>query len=291
MKHKLSVKLILIALITTTCESEFDVTEELEEELIRAEDARQIVLEPQLSKTDEAEKKQKQLIIAILKSKTIMAKYTLKIHKNDMWIENMEKSELYGMNTQSSAFHVAKNRDNNEVYATDTNKNARKQIYLALEHRISTITNFNEILNKLAEGADSNVNYAQNEHDIKTEYNTLIENILAEARKYAHNYFERALIPLYDKQDKLNSLSLDDLRELKDKFDELQKIRDTCKTYAETIYNDFKNDKDKIRTGVVLHLRNYINKNHYKYKFKALFKETEKPAYYISQILNKIQTH
>lgn len=291
LKHKLTVTLIIITLlITTTCKSDFGKNSELEKVLKKVKDTKQTalkILEAQTTRTDDELKRQKNFIIAILKSKTTRAKYTLKIHKNDIWTEN---NDLYGINEQGQTFYVAKNSDNGEIYSSDRNKAARKLIYLAFEHRLPAITNFGKILNKLAESADTNINHAPNEYDIKTEYNILIENILAEAKKYAHNYFEVALIPLYEKKDKLNSLSLETLSELKDKFDELQKIRDTCKMYAETVYNDFKNDKDKIRTSST-NLRNYINKNNYKHKFKDLIKKTEEPAYKISQILNKIQTH
>ncbi len=276
----------LIAITTLTCKA--DLSSELEKALKEAKDAKQMALKAQIIRTDAEQRRQKKLIIAILKSKITKAKYTLKIHKNDAWIED---NDIYEINAQGQAFHIAKNSDTGEIYASDRNKTARKQIYLALEHRRSVITNFGEILSKLAEGANTNVNYAPNEHDLQTEYNILIENILTEAKKYAHNYFEIALIPLHDKQDKLNSLSLDDLQNLKDKFDELQKIRDTCKMYAETIYNDFQNDQDHIKDGAAANLRNYINQNNYKNKFKELVKKTEETAYQINQILNKIKIY
>ncbi|WP_434757061.1 virulence associated lipoprotein (plasmid) [Borrelia puertoricensis] len=287
MKHKLAITFTIITLIiTTTCKSNFGENSELEKALKKAKYAKQEalkILKTQTTSTDNELNRQKKLIIAMLKNKTTRAKYTLKIHKNDIWREN---NDPYGMNEQGQAFHVAKNSDNDEIYSSDRNKTARKLIYLAFEHRLPAITNFGKILNKLAESADTNTNHAPNEYDIKTEYNIFIENILSEAKKYAHNYFEFALIPLYEKQDKLSSLSLETLNNLKDKFDELQKIRDTCKMYAETIYNDFKNDKDQIKSNAAK-LKNYISQN-YKQKFLNSFAKTETLANEIKEILDTI---
>lgn len=138
----------------------------------------------------------------------------------------------------------------------------------------------------MAEKANIKTTYKQNEYDVNTEYNILIEDILTSFKKYAHNYFEIALIPLSQKQKDLYYLSLKDLQRLKDKFDELQKIRDAGKVYVMTIYTDFQNNKDNIKDGDAIHLKNYINNMKYKYKFKKLADKAEELSYQISQILD-----
>ncbi|AFI31719.1 virulence associated lipoprotein [Borrelia crocidurae] len=276
------INLIAITTLTLTCKQNIESFKKLKEELREAENIRNnLEIYTKNSHTDEI--RQKKIIVAKLKDKIIRSKYTLQTYtKNDDWIEN---HVLYGVDNQQ-VFKIAKDYYNGEVYASHNNRSSRKLIYLALEYRRLAIINFEIILNKLAEKANIKTTYKQNEYDVNTEYNVLIEDILTSFKKYAHNYFEIALIPLSQKQKDLYYLSLKDLQLLKDKFDELQKIRDTGKIYVVAIYNDFQNNKDNIKDGDAVHLKNYINGMRYKYKFKKLANKAEELAYQISQILN-----
>ncbi|WP_024654734.1 virulence associated lipoprotein [Borrelia hispanica] len=272
----------LIAITTLTCKQNIESFKKLKEELREAENIKN---NPEIytknAHTDEI--RQKKIIVAKLRDKIIRSKYTLQAYsKNDDWIED---HVLYGVDNQQ-VFKIAKDYYNGEVYASRNNRSSRKLIYLALEYRRFAIINFEIILNKLAEKANANITYKQNEYDVNTEYNILIEDILTSFKKYAHNYFEIALIPLSQKQNNLYYLSLKDLQQLKDKFDELQKIRDAGKIYLMTIYNDFQNNKDNIKDGDATYLKNYINNMKYKYKFQKLANKAEELAYQISQILN-----
>ncbi|AHH07460.1 Putative membrane spanning protein (plasmid) [Borrelia crocidurae DOU] len=285
MRYNLSGAFILINLIaitTLTCKQNIESFKKLKEELREAENIRNN-LEIYTKNAHADAIRQKKIIVAKLRDKIIRSKYTLQTYtKNDDWIED---HVLYGVDNQQ-VFKIAKDYYNGEVYASRNNRSSRKLIYLALEYRRLAIINFEIILNKLAEKANIKTTYKQNEYDVNTEYNVLIEDILTSFKKYAHNYFEIALIPLSQKQKDLYYLSLKDLQLLKDKFDELQKIRDTGKIYVVAIYNDFQNNKDNIKDGDAVHLKNYINGMRYKYKFKKLANKAEELAYQISQILN-----
>ncbi|WP_024653776.1 virulence associated lipoprotein [Borrelia persica] len=281
MKNRSSIILSVIVIATLACKENVKIFGKLEQELQEAESIKNN-LEKYIKNTHTEQMREKKIIIAKLKSKIIRDKYILNMYNdNDDWIED---NILYRVNNQT-VFQVAKDHKNDEVYASKNNKSVRKLIYLALEYRRFAIINFQTILNKLAQKANTNITYRQKEYDINTEYNILLENILSAIKKYAHNYFEVALIPLSQKQNDLHFLSLNNLQELKDKFDEIQKIRDTGKTYAMTIYNDFQNNKDNIRDGDATYLKNHINKMHYEYKLKELANKTEEIAYQISQIL------
>ncbi|WP_041177807.1 virulence associated lipoprotein [Borrelia duttonii] len=285
MRYNLSGAFILINLIaitTLTCKQNIESFKKLKEELREAENIRNnLEIYTKNAHTDEI--RQKKIIVAKLRDKIIRSKYTLQTYtKNDDWIED---HVLYGVDNQQ-VFKIAKDYYNGEVYASRNNRSSRKLIYLALEYRRLAIINFEIILNKLAEKANINITYKQNEYDVNTEYNVLIEDILTSFKKYAHNYFEIALIPLSQKQKDLYYLSLKDLQRLKDKFDELQKIRDAGKVYVMTIYKDFQNNKDNIKDGDAIHLKNYINNMKYKYKFKKLADKAEELSYQISQILD-----
>ncbi|ETZ17868.1 putative membrane spanning protein [Borrelia duttonii CR2A] len=285
MRYNLSGAFILINLIaitTLTCKQNIESFKKLKEELREAENIKNnLEIYTKNAHTDEI--RQKKIIVAKLRDKIIRSKYTLQTYtKNDDWIED---HVLYGVDKQQ-VFKIAKDYYNGEVYASRNNRSSRKLIYLALEYRRLAIINFEIILNKLAEKANINITYKQNEYDVNTEYNVLIEDILTSFKKYAHNYFEIALIPLSQKQKDLYYLSLKDLQRLKDKFDELHKIRDAGKVYVMTIYNDFQNNKDNIKDGDAIHLKNYINNMKYKYKFKKLADKAEELSYQISQILD-----
>ncbi|UPA13943.1 virulence associated lipoprotein [Borrelia turicatae] len=163
------------------------------------------------------------------------------------------------------------------------NKQSRSKIYLAFEYNENLIRALGEVLNKLAASAN---NFYISSKLKSNKYNNLLQEIADEIGEYAHNYFEVAFAELIKKVNKLNILLPNQLQELDQKFDKLTAERQIHIKDAKTIYNDFNNDKDQIKTNAAK-LKDYINQN-YKQKFLTSFAKIETLANEIKEILDKL---
>ncbi|UPA11216.1 hypothetical protein bpSLO_001062 (plasmid) [Borrelia parkeri] len=193
----------------------------------------------------------------------------------------------YGMKGHNKVFGMIyekpKDYENSVKYSYLENKPARSKIYLAFEYNENLIRNLGEVLNKLAASATESTSPSQFNLN---EYNHLLQEIADEIKEYTHNYFEVAFAELIKKVNKLNILSPNQLQELDQKFDKLTAERQIHIKDAETIYNDFKNDKDQIKSNAA-NLKDYINQN-YKQKFLTSFATIETLANEIKEILDTI---
>ncbi|WP_330730226.1 virulence associated lipoprotein [Borrelia turicatae] len=193
----------------------------------------------------------------------------------------------YGMKNNNQAFGVMQDTLNNYKlnikYSYSKNKQSRSKIYLAFEYNENLIRNLGEVLNKLAASAN---NFYTSSKLKSNEYDNLLQEIADEIKEYTHNYFEVAFAELIKKVNKLNILSPNQLQELDQKFDKLTAERQIHIKDAKTIYNDFNNDKDQIKSNAA-NLKDYINQN-YKQKFLTSFAKIKTLANEIKEILDKL---
>ncbi|UPA12604.1 virulence associated lipoprotein [Borrelia venezuelensis] len=236
-------------------------------------------------------------IIFKLKLRAQKHEKMLYAHTHYDWIEDGDEyhrgysygngGSQYGMKGDNQAFGIIQTApgiywdpcNNND---TD-NKQVRSKIYLAFEYNENLIRALGAVLNKLAASAN---NRDINRHLRLNEYNNLLQEIADGIGEYAHNYFEVAFAELIKKVNKLNILSPNQLQELDQKFDKLTAERQIHIKDAKTIYNDFKNDKDQIKSNAA-NLKDYINQN-YKQKFLTSFATIKTLANEIKEILDKL---
>ncbi|WP_330730224.1 virulence associated lipoprotein [Borrelia turicatae] len=210
-----------------------------------------------------------------LNTRVSNAQITLSIHANQNW--NAEGYEQFNMHYDSKnkkVFDILKK--DNKLYYHDDNKNARRKFYLALEYHEASIVSFGSILNMLSKGA---VDSPQNK-----QY-SLLKDIVEATSKFATNYFEVALTTLTNKKDKLTSLSLEELKELQNKFRRLEEQRQLIRKRADEIQNKFKDANTTI--GTQNNLIKYIEDEH-QAAFVQAFAKIETLANEIKEILDKL---
>ncbi|AHH11169.1 hypothetical protein bcCo53_001127 (plasmid) [Borrelia coriaceae] len=221
-----------------------------------------------------------------IRQQTQDAERLLIIKDNDYWNEPSDQFGMHDNNFLNKAFDILKK--DLKPYHHDDNKKIREKIYLAFEYKDSYIRALGEILNKIAQDYESpKFNQANDKTSTKPQAKPLLQEIIENINEHSHHYFEIAFKISDEKQNKIDSLNLSDLKILASKFSELQKIRNTCKIYAKIIYNDFKNNKDEIRTGSIDKLEEYITNNSYRKKFKDTIEQIKILATQIDNIIYK----
>ncbi|ANF34355.1 hypothetical protein A7978_04405 (plasmid) [Borrelia turicatae] len=220
-----------------------------------------------------------------LKRKTKDIERLLIIYDNDYGIEPSDQFGMHDSNSNNKAFDVL--HQGLKPYHHADNKKVREKIYLVFEYKDIYIQSLGEILNKIAKVSYLPPDQAKQKTLEQEQANALLNEIIENIHEYFAHYFEGAFKILSDKQNSIDALNLSDLRTLLNKLNELQKIKDTCKMYAETIYNDFKNDKGKIRTGGIKELGEYITNHEYKKIFKDAIEQIKTLDTQISNITYK----
>ncbi|AHH03947.1 Putative membrane spanning protein (plasmid) [Borrelia nietonii YOR] len=173
----------------------------------------------------------------------------------------------------------------NLTYSAPESKDARSKVYLAFEYDANLIMIFGDVLNTLVPFADE-FEPATNSIPNPNEYNKLLQEIADKTGEYACNYFEIAFGELIKKQNNLNSLSLDNLQALDQKFDKLIAEREMhIKDAKTTIYNDLKANKWEIKKDAAK-LKDYLIKH--KTKFNNSFEVVKTLAREIKNILDTI---
>ncbi|UPA18947.1 CRASP family complement regulator-acquiring lipoprotein (plasmid) [Borrelia puertoricensis] len=220
-----------------------------------------------------------------LKRKTKDIEKLLIIYDNDYGIEPSDQFGMHDKNSNNKAFDILYQGLN--PYHHADNKKSREKIYLVFEYKDIYIQSLGEILNKIAKDSYLPPDQAKQKTLKQEQANTLLNEIIENIHEYFTHYFEGAFKILSDQQNRIDMLNLSDLKTLLNKLDELQKIKDTCKMYAETIYNDFKNDKDQIRTEGFKELEEYITNHEYRKIFKDTIEQIKTLNTQISNIIYK----
>ncbi|AHH13047.1 Putative membrane spanning protein (plasmid) [Borrelia hermsii YBT] len=221
----------------------------------------------------ELEKQKIEYALMELNLRATIAQKTLDIHSDKNWSEDPAQFKMHDATNNNAAFDILKK--DTKAYNHDDNKNLRRKFYLALEYHTDSITSFGLILNKLAEGAV--------EQPPNPQYK-LLETIVDKVTALSTNYFETAFIPLTNKKDKLNSLSIDDLESLQAHFRDLDDKRQIIRQNADAIQNKFKNPQGNI--GQQAQLIKHIDDN--KNEFIEPFAAIEQIAKEIKSILDTI---
>lgn len=180
-------------------------------------------------------------------------KTVLDLHNDQNWVED---STQFGMKENGKAFNILDNKLN--IYRVGDARNLfiRRIFYLSFEYDETRIKNFGMILNKIIE-------------TVNDESKDLLRDIINVAIIYAQNYFVDEFRLLLNKVDKLQSLELDILQSLKDKFDQLAMFKKGWNYIINSLIGDFLNNKNNIQNDkikLILHINQYYKLHFMKIK-------------------------
>ncbi|UPA11356.1 complement regulator-acquiring protein (plasmid) [Borrelia parkeri] len=158
--------------------------------------------EPAKEDKDVAEKKK---LISELKKDT---EGLIKVVNKDK--AEVEDGNQYGM--KDKVFKAVTDTVNNKTLDNDENKEARRLFYSSLGYDKEKIKDFANILKNI-ETDDTNKG-------------TWIKDIMSAGREHLQSNFEKIIDKVEKSKDKLDKLSLVDLKEVKTKFDEIKSQRE-----------------------------------------------------------------
>ncbi|APR65328.1 complement regulator-acquiring protein (plasmid) [Borrelia anserina] len=188
---------------------------------------------------NQKDKAQKNNVISILKKK-VTDEQTLQKGKT-------EDPNQYGMKT--NLFQKLTHTKNQKTYDDKANDTLRKQFYASLSWVKKTIEDFGKII-------------AQIEGD-STHKGTWPQDLINSGQNIQEE-LEKAINKIDLKKDKLESLSLEKLNEVKTKVDEIEKLRQTWAQFAEDIIKDHTADTGQIKNDVqklVAHIKTKYDTN------------------------------
>ncbi|AHH11051.1 Antigen P35 [Borrelia coriaceae ATCC 43381] len=142
----------------------------------------------------------------------------------------VEDESQYGMNDE--VFKEVINESNQKPLYDDSNRELRRLFYSSLFYNKEKIKDFVEILKKI-------------ESDIKNKGTWIIDIMNAVIGPLQFN-FEKVINKLEENQGNLEKLSLDDLREIKSKLEEIQLQRLTWRKSVDAIIAAYKAKKESI---------------------------------------------
>ncbi|ANF34362.1 hypothetical protein A7978_04440 (plasmid) [Borrelia turicatae] len=163
----------------------------------------------------------------------IIKKAKTNINLVNEYKNNDEDNDQYGM--KLGVFKFLTNKENQKTINSPENIHIRQQFYLSLEWREDTLKKFGTILNKIEK------------HDTD-----LVKTILLTGIYYTHEYFEWIINIIHNKKDNLKTLTLQELKDIKNKLTKIEKLR---KKWSDTIDNiiaeheadnGIKNDNQKL---------------------------------------------
>ncbi|UPA18950.1 complement regulator-acquiring protein (plasmid) [Borrelia puertoricensis] len=125
---------------------------------------------------------------------------------------NIEDDDQYGM--KWGIFRFLKDSENGKTINSAENKHIRKQFYLSLEWKKDTLTKFATI--------------------IKDNTDNLAKIILVTGINYSQEYFEWIINIIHNKKDNLQTLTLQELKDIKNKLAQIENLR---KKWIDTINN------------------------------------------------------
>ncbi|AHH13042.1 Antigen P35 (plasmid) [Borrelia hermsii YBT] len=210
----------------------------------------------------QANEAQKQIVINALKQKVAS--------EQAMQKGKAEKNNQYGM--KDGVFKKLTNTTNNKTYDTADNKSLREKFYASLDWIEKTIEDFGKII-------------AQIEADA-THKGTWTADLI-KAGQNIQEELDKVNTQIDVKKDKLNSLSLEKLNELKVNFEEIEKLKKTWKTFVGEVIADHTADKGSIKNDVeklAAHIKTPYDKD-----IKAVPKSTKDTGAEIKKILDEIK--
>ncbi|UCP01906.1 complement regulator-acquiring protein (plasmid) [Borrelia hermsii] len=120
---------------------------------------------------------------------------------------NIEDADQYGM--KQGVFQYLRNSANQKTANSVENTQLRKQLYSSLDWSGDKIRKFGTILNTIK----------------RNDTNNLAKTILLTGINYAQGHFEWIISITYDKTKHLNKLTLQELKNIKSKLQEIDKLR------------------------------------------------------------------
>ncbi|AOW96255.1 complement regulator-acquiring protein [Borrelia miyamotoi] len=142
----------------------------------------------------------------------------------------VEDENQYGM--KDEIFKAVTDTDNNKTLDNDENKEARRLFYSSLGYDKDKIKEFVKILKKI-ESDDTNKG-------------TWIKDIINAGREHLQSNFEKVIAKLEENKDKLDKLSLDDLKEVKTKLEEIKSQRGDFIKAVNSLIESYKAKTDDI---------------------------------------------
>ncbi|UPA17278.1 complement regulator-acquiring protein (plasmid) [Borrelia coriaceae] len=190
----------------------------------KEEDVNKVLVE-EVVKVDSVIKGEKEELISAIKKDVNNVRGLVSADKAEV-----EDESQYGMNDE--VFKEVINESNQKPLYDDSNRELRRLFYSSLFYNKEKIKDFVEILKKI-------------ESDVKNKGTWIIDimNAVIEPLQFS---FERVINKLEENKDKLDKLSLDDLREVKSKLEEIQLQRLTWRKSVDAIITDYKGKKDGI---------------------------------------------
>ncbi|UPA12600.1 CRASP family complement regulator-acquiring lipoprotein [Borrelia venezuelensis] len=244
--------------IATSAKAESEIAKQ---ELQQAQNAKLEAKKQIIKIKEEMNQQQKQFIIAKLKLKIENIATILNIHTDPNWPEPIDQ---FGMSHSSQTWKDLKRfrsmdrkkHDPRKTYFLNKERSAndRRNFYLVFKYNKTKIQKYGEIFHRLM--------LAQLYHETTEIADSIIN--------YAMVYFQTALMTLHKKQDNLNFLSLEDLINLKEKFDEIEQKSTIFENHLTTLYDDYHNNQYNIKDGHYTNIINYMNNQNYRQKLQKL---------------------
>ncbi|UPA11218.1 complement regulator-acquiring protein (plasmid) [Borrelia parkeri] len=135
---------------------------------------------------------------------------------------NIEDNDQYGM--EWGVFRFLNNEKNKKTLNSPENIHIRKQFYLSLEWKKDTLKKFGTI--------------------IKDNTDNLAKTILFTGIHYAHEYFEWIINIIHDKKHNLRILTLQELKDIKNKLVKIDGLRKKWRDTIDNIIAEYEADND-----------------------------------------------
>ncbi|WP_024654732.1 virulence associated lipoprotein [Borrelia hispanica] len=193
----------------------------------------------------------KQNIINQLRLKILDKQALLNIYRDINWPEPDDHFKMTDKITNDRPFnYLSYNKedvlDKNINLADDYNANKRRKIYLIFKYNRQDIQEYGDVLHLL----------------ININYKSIAQNIISAIIDHSKYYYEIAILTLYDKQDNLHLLNIEQLSTLQKIFGDLEKQNQDFEDYLNKIRFDYyKNALQNFRISVFAHTLQLLHIN------------------------------
>ncbi|WP_434757053.1 complement regulator-acquiring protein (plasmid) [Borrelia puertoricensis] len=238
MKNKVFIMLLIIIFTLTACKSdlneqrtkEFNYKTQKDSTQSTHKDDTSSIQQIQQNCKKEVNTKEKHILIDFLRKQ--VQNVTALIEKDKKNIQNNEPEDQFGM--KNGIFKIVIGNPSQKAYNDPESQSNRRQFYSSLNYDKIKIRKLGIILNQIT---SDDINRGQLHIDITNA-----------GRAYSQFLFERVIDKIKDIQDKLYSLGFKDLKTIKIKFDEIEKLKLLWKNTADNIINDYDDNANGIKT-------------------------------------------
>ncbi len=203
--------------------------------------------------------KDKAPLIAWVTNKAQTSIASIKQYKN-----KTEDDDQYGM--KQGVFKLLKNLGNQKTVNSDENTALRKLFYLSLEWNEDKIRKFGIIFNKI---------------DLNN-INNLTQNIFLAGAGHAQRYFEQIINIIENKKDNLKTPSLQELKNIKSKLEEIYELKQKWTDTINNIITDYEANTDDSQNN------NQALLKHINSKYGRVFKDEIPKIQALAQDIEKI---